>query len=193
MREHCSKCHFPVRTCICHAVTSVKNRTEIIILQHPKEACHAKNTVKLLNLSLTNIAIFVGKTAQDFALLRHKLSTTPAATAVFYPSPDSTVICAAKKTATPGIERAIFIDASWKQAFGIWQRNSWLNTFPFYQLPSDYTGQYRIRRSSLAHSFSTLEAVAYGLQQIESMEPTPLLHLLDAFTSGWQGFIPGCD
>ncbi|OFI32902.1 tRNA-uridine aminocarboxypropyltransferase [Alteromonas lipolytica] len=190
MRQQCSTCHYPVKTCICHAVQPVSNLTEVIVLQHPKESLHAKNTVRLLQLALTKISTYVGKSADDFSPLRHKLSTDPKPTAVFYPSPDSSAISAVTSRDTTRITRVIFIDSSWKQAFGIWQNNPWLNQFTFYQLPAETTGQYHIRQSKLQHSLSTLEAVAYGLYYVEQLDPKPLVDLLCAFTQRWQTYIP---
>ena len=193
MRKRCPKCSYPVQTCLCHAVQSVANHTEVIILQHPKESVHAKNTVRLLSLSLANITTWVGKTAADFIELQHYLAITPAKTAVIYPSEYSVELPRITNNHTYTIERVIFIDASWKQAFGIWQNNLWLNEYPFYKLPPSHTGQYTIRRSHLDYSLSTLEAVALTLEYTEQLDTTPLLTLLNSFTKQWQGFVPPTD
>lgn len=193
MRKHCPCCGYPAQTCLCAAVKPVNNRIEVIILQHPKESVHAKNTVRLLNLALANITIQVGKTAADFARLAENLARSPVETAVFYPAEQSVELHSRPGNDAPPIERAIFIDASWKQAFGIWQKNSWLNQYPFYKLPLNQPGRYTIRQSDLDFSFSTLEAVAYSLEYLEQLEPTPLLNLLNAFTQQWSRFLPQQD
>ena len=112
---------------------------------------------------------------------------------MFYPSEKSTELSAVTVTSSARIKRAIFIDASWKQAYGIWQNNAWLNRYPFYKLPLHHCGQYTIRSSDLKYSFSTLEAVAYTLEYVEQLEPAPLLSLLNTFTTQWQRFIPRQD
>tara|TARA_Y100000766_G_C18837647_1_gene571300 strand:+ start:444 stop:1025 length:582 start_codon:yes stop_codon:yes gene_type:complete len=193
MRKQCPSCGYPVQTCLCHGVQPVTNDTEIIILQHPKESLHAKNTVRLLSLSLANITVLTGKQAADFSQLEQSLAANPATTGVFYPSEKSTELSAVTVTSSARIKRAIFIDASWKQAYGIWQNNAWLNRYPFYKLPLHHCGQYTIRSSDLKYSFSTLEAVAYTLEYVEQLEPAPLLSLLNTFTTQWQRFIPRQD
>ena len=70
------------------------------------------------------------------------------------------------------------------------KKNPWLNAYPFYHLPSTQCGQYTIRQSALAYSFSTLEAVAYSLHAIENQPPQPLLALLNAFTLQWHAYLP---
>ena len=190
MRKRCPKCSYPVQTCLCHAVHPIANYTEVIIMQHPKESLHAKNTVRLLSLALSNITVVTGKLAGDFTELEQYLAANPAPTAVFYPAEHSTELLTGAENASARIKRAIFIDASWKQAYGIWQSNAWLNRYPFYKLPLHQRGQYSIRNSDLDYSFSTLEAVAYTLESVEQLDPAPLLSLLNTFTSQWQRFLP---
>lgn len=165
----------------------------MIILQHPKESLHAKNTVRLLSLALANITVLKGKKAGDFIELEQFLAADPKPTAVFYPAEQSTELSLEAENTSARIKRAIFIDASWKQAYGIWQNNAWLNRYPFYKLPLHQSGQYTIRSSVLEYSFSTLEAVAYTLESIEQLDPAPLLSLLNTFTSQWQRFLPRRD
>ncbi|OUX90254.1 MAG: hypothetical protein CBB95_04830 [Alteromonas sp. TMED35] len=193
MRKQCPNCGYPVQTCLCHAVQPVTNYTEVIILQHPKESLHAKNTVRLLSLTLSNITVLTGKLAVDFTELDQYLAVDPKPTAVFYPAEQSTELSPGAENVSTRIKRAIFIDASWKQAYGIWQNNAWLNRYPFYKLPLHHSGQYTIRNSELEYSFSTLEAVAYTLEYVEQLDPAPLLSLLNTFTAQWQRFLPRRD
>lgn len=193
MRKQCPGCGYPVQTCLCHAVHPVANYTEVIIMQHPKESVHAKNTVRLLSLSLANVTVLSGKQASDFSELEQYLAANPKPTAVFYPAEQSSELLPGTANSSAHIKRAIFIDASWKQAYGIWQNNAWLNRYPFYKLPLHQSGQYTIRSSDLKYSFSTLEAVAYTLEYVEQLDPAPLLNLLKTFTTQWQRFLPRRD
>src|SRR5690625_1064691 len=61
-RPTCSQCAQPQVRCICPWVQPVKNRVPVLILQHPKEAGSAKNTARLLHLSLSNSALHVDET-----------------------------------------------------------------------------------------------------------------------------------
>ena len=67
-RSNCTKCHYPVTTCVCEYVTKkVKNRTKIVILQHPDEVNLAKNTVRLLQLQLSDIQVVIGESENEDA------------------------------------------------------------------------------------------------------------------------------
>lgn len=190
MRDHCADCGYPAATCLCEAIDTVHNKTEVIILQHPSEATHAKNTVKLLQLSLANISVFTGKNANDFIELVNYLASKPLNTAVLYPSEHSKELPTAHyQKESLRLERLLFIDGSWKQAYGIWKNNPWLNDYPFYKLNLAIEGQYHIRKSKRAFGFSTLEAVAHTLKQTEKVDPEPLFNLLTAFTEQWESFI----
>ena len=48
-RAVCPRCERPVSTCLCATLPSppLAHRTELLILQHPAEAGHAKNTAAL--------------------------------------------------------------------------------------------------------------------------------------------------
>lgn len=136
------------------------------------------------------MTVWVGKTAVDFAQLRYRLNADPISTAVLYPAPDSLDLTHLHVQSASCIKRIILIDASWKQAFSIWQHNEWLNHYPFYKLPLNNAGHYTIRHSQLEFSLSTLEAVAYSLQSIEQLDTAPLLNLLSTFTQQWLRFVP---
>lgn len=189
MRAKCHRCHYPLNTCLCEHIKPVHNQTEVVVLQHSKEAVHAKNTVKLLQLSLQNIHCYTGKVAEDFKSLREALSECDDATVVLYPSPESTELTSTYKLQNCSkIKRLIVIDGSWKQAYGLWKRNPWLDKYPFYRLPDNIDGQYGIRKTQVSSGLSTLEAVAFTLQCIESTDTAPLYQLLDAFKQQWYRF-----
>src|SRR5690625_101376 len=61
-RPTCSQCAQPQVRSICPWVQPVQNRVPVLILQHPKEAGSAKNTARLLHLSLSNSALHVDET-----------------------------------------------------------------------------------------------------------------------------------
>ena len=117
MRETCPDCNYLKINCLCHAISKVATKTDVVVLQHPKESTHAKNTVKLLGNSIDKIRIFVGKNEDDFKAAATQLSADIKTTVVIYPNNKSTELKAL--TNNIAIERIILIDGSWKQAFGI--------------------------------------------------------------------------
>ncbi len=56
-RPRCLRCQYLQLQCICDLIPIVEQPVEIIILQHEKEAKHAKNTVKLLQVVWPKIRV----------------------------------------------------------------------------------------------------------------------------------------
>ncbi len=83
-RLMCEHCGYPQITCLCPWVKPIDAPINIVILQHPTEAKHAKNTVRLLALGLNNVRALQGETAADFTELTksvarsaHQYNTNP--------------------------------------------------------------------------------------------------------------------
>lgn len=58
-RPVCPHCQRPQSTCICSLVTPTPPACEVLILQHPLEEHHAKNSARLLHLSLPGSRLVV--------------------------------------------------------------------------------------------------------------------------------------
>lgn len=149
----------------------------MVILQHPSEEKIAKNTAKLLNLSLTDCKIIKGENNKDFAMLN---SLPVESTVLLYPNEHATNLDDTNpKPALSKITHLIVIDGTWKKAYKILQLTPLLTKFKtvsFKQLPQN---RYAIRKAPRADSLSTLEAVAHSLLLIEQQNPAPLYNLLD--------------
>ncbi|ASM49728.1 hypothetical protein PESP_a1640 [Pseudoalteromonas espejiana DSM 9414] len=176
-RQLCERCQFTPSTCICRAVSHINNKIRVIILQHPSEEKIAKNTAKLVNLSLTGCQIVKGENNNDFAILK---SLPLESTVLLYPNGKAINLDEKAKSAEiNNITHLIVIDGTWKKAYKILQLTTLLNQFKtvsFKQLP---TNRYAIRKAPRADSLSTLEAVAHSLFLIEQLNPAPLYNLLD--------------
>ncbi len=59
--EECPRCGKPLPLCICDSVTPIKSKVSLLILQHPAEAGHAKNTAALLTLGLQSARVLRGE------------------------------------------------------------------------------------------------------------------------------------
>lgn len=186
MRVICCRCHYPLTTCVCAHISKVESPVEIVILQHSKEAAHAKNTVKLITLCLSNTKVIVGKSAADFAVIRQQLASRQSA--LIYPTDTSQGFeSTLKNPVTPLPSTLVFIDASWRQAYAIWQGNPWLHSLAQYHFEDAPNSEYQIRHTKLEHSLSTLEAVAYSLSVGYKTDSQPLLRLQAAMQSMWRG------
>lgn len=176
-RQVCERCLFTPSTCICGAIKRLTNKVSVVILQHPSEEKIAKNTAKLLNLSLIDCKIIKGENNTDFAMLN---SLPLESTVLLYPNEHATYLDDANpKPALSNITHLIVIDGTWKKAYKILQLTPLLTKFKtvsFKQLPQN---RYAIRKAPRADSLSTLEAVAHSLLLIEQLNPAPLYNLLD--------------
>lgn len=181
-RAICKQCSYPQSTCLCEWVCPIDNPLNIIILQHNKEARHAKNTVKLLKLGLKNITVRQGESPQDWPELVTKVTETPQKYNLCYPHDLSQPIESAKTTGQQQQlfskdHQFIFIDASWRKALKMWHLNPWLkkcNSWHFSQPPAS---QYQIRHTTQKNSLSTLESVAYVLSLTHNQDCSSLLTL----------------
>lgn len=151
---------------------------KVIILQHPSEVEHAKNTVKLLCLSLPQTKVVVGETAEDFAELQEELLLSKRKVYLVYPSENSQN---AASSAVPSDCTILLIDGTWRKAFKMLQLNPWLLALPALHIEFEGVSQYRIRKAKRSDSLSTLEATAYTLQAIDgALDISPLFDVFDA-------------
>ncbi|BBW91258.1 DTW domain-containing protein [Pseudoalteromonas sp. PS1M3] len=172
----CTRCNFALNTCVCSAIETITNKVKVIILQHPSEEKIAKNTAKLLDLSLTDCEIIKGENSADFSMLN---SLPKESTVLLYPNENATCLDEPSSTKHKHITHLIVIDGTWKKAYKILQLTPALNQFrtvSFNKLPKN---RYTIRKAPRADSLSTLEAVAHSLSLIEHLNPEPLFTLLE--------------
>ncbi len=183
MRHYCSACRYPLKTCVCSAAETIDSDVQFLIIQHNKEAHHAKNTARLtcLVLPATGVIISAEDVAQQLsAYLKQKRSP-----AVIYPSENSIAL---ESGAHDGHhDLYILLDGSWKQAFGLWKSLPQLHSLPQYHFENAPPSEYEIRHTKFDKSLSTLEAVAYTLTTVSDTHAGPLYRLQQKFQSFWQG------
>lgn len=180
-RATCSQCLRPQRTCLCYAVKACATVNQVLILQHPEEASHAKNTARLAHLCLPNSRLLLGEQFDADKLAKALIEPwqgAPAHPRLLYPSRNAKTVQAA---APPGQAiRLVVIDATWRKSRKMLYLNPCLAALPRYALAGDVSSQYAIRKAHHANQLSTLEAIAHALSEIES-EPTLLTPLWTAF------------
>jgi DTW domain-containing protein YfiP len=172
-RASCPRCERPLSTCLCATlpVPPLVHRTELLVLQHPAEAGHAKNTALLLTLGLQSARLLRGELF-DAAL-------AGAGTVLLYPGEGGAPLPAAP-------DRLILLDGSWRQSRRLLAANPWLAALPRLELP-ERPGRYAIRRAHRAGQLSTLEAGLHALAALEG-EPQrfqPLWEAFEAFVQAW--------
>ena len=156
----------------------VTTKTQLVVLQHPSEVKHAKNSVRLLPLSLTHVQVIVGENEQDFAELKAWLHKQNKPVYLLYPSEQSQDLGHAEKE-----EDAILIvlDGTWRKAHKMLMLNPWLLDFTHLSITPIRPSNYIIRKASRSDSLSSLEAAAFGIHALEpEVDISPLLNLFDA-------------
>ncbi|WP_269518043.1 tRNA-uridine aminocarboxypropyltransferase [Alteromonas sp. BMJM2] len=185
LRRYCSSCKYPQSTCVCSEIDIISVPVNVIILQHAKEQRHAKNTARLVSLCIPTTNII--STDDDDAVTNLRKHCTEANSAVIYPSDKSTAIESGSGTPLDGVDTVIFIDGSWKQAFGMVQRYPWLNTLPAFHFRHAPNTSYAIRHTRVDKALSTLEAVAYTLSFAFKTDVTSLHKAQRAMQQHWKG------
>lgn len=163
-RVICAQCHYPQSACVCSAIRHLEIESRLIVMQHPSEVGHAKNSVRLMQLVIPKLEVVVGEIADDFASLQQSIQAQTSQTYLLYPSDQSSSVNEAKPQRGSSF---ILLDGTWRKAFRMLQLNPWLMKLPALHLDLHHASNYRIRKSSRPDSLSTLEAAALTLGAAE--------------------------
>ena len=177
-RARCERCDLPARTCVCALVTRVPNEVEVLVLQHPAEVAEAKNSARLLLLSLVRCRVVIGEVFEPAALLA-LLDGDVSGSALVYPADTVTGVLAPLSDTNP--RRLVVLDGTWRKSLRMLLVNPLLQTLPRWSVAPDEPTRYgALRKARLADQLSTLEATCSALACIESA-PTRYTPLLAAF------------
>ena len=174
-RLRCARCHRPASTCLCGWVRPTAHTVPLLVLQHPREAGHAKGSLPLLQLSLQHCRVEVGERF-DPQTLQTWLGE---GAALLYPGPAATSCSAA----TPRPTQLVLLDGTWRQTRQLLHMNPLLQQLPRLQLSDLPASRYRIRKAQRPCHRSSLEAACLALGQIEA-RPANFAPLLQAL-EGW--------
>lgn len=172
-RQICKHCGFIISDCICDSISAVENQTQIIVLQHKSEANHSKNTIRIAELIYNNITVVVGEKDSDFSVLTNLPNKT---TAVLYPSEHAINIDNPNQL---NLTHIIVLDGTWKKANKLLFSLDVLSKFipvSFSSLPEN---KYHLRKANRKNSLSSLEAIAFALQNIENISMNSAYAALD--------------
>ena len=168
---------------------------EVLILQHPLEVVQAKNTGRLLHLSLASSRILVGE-AFDAPVL------APKTTLLLYPSETFQGHLPAAVLPDLSCElavnlRLVVLDATWRKSRKMLLLNPLLQRLPRLALSDTPASRYLIRKAYRPDQLSTLEATCVALAQLDGGPApfVPLLAALDGFVAeqlGRQGGAEWC-
>jgi DTW domain-containing protein YfiP len=196
----CPICQRALTACICHWTSPIDHAIDVLILQHPLEVSNAKNSVRLLHLSLPYSKLVVGSVFEPEQLhtLLHapsRLRNVPDSETVhpvlLYTDDASTAETTYFDARTMRVEeqeplkriRLVVLDGTWRKSRKMLFENPLLQTLPRMMLIDTPTSRYTIRKSHKPEQLATLEATGYALMQLErnSEKYHPLLTAFDNF------------
>lgn len=196
----CPICQRALTACICHWTSPIDHAIDVLILQHPLEVSNAKNSVRLLHLSLPYSKLVVGSVfdAEELHAMMHApsrlrgvSSTEPVHPVLLYTddvcTPETRYFDArtmmVDKQETLKRVRLVIIDGTWRKSRKMLFENPILQTLPRMMLIDTPTSRYTIRKSHKPEQLATLEATGYALMQLErnSEKYHPLLTAFDNF------------
>lgn len=198
-RAQCPTCLRPQSTCICAFAVPVASLVDLLILQHPLEVANAKNSARLLHLSMGGSRMVTGETFSigELTLLLGADHRTPL---LLYPdSADDTSASIAQAPPldcallqAPDRLRLVVLDATWRKSRKMLYLNPLLQQLPRLALRDMPASNYRIRKAHAPDQLSTLEAVAYALAQLDgdSARSDALLSAFERFVVQQAAFTP---
>lgn len=172
-RITCSGCGKPKGHCYCCLIQIEPNPVNVLILRHPSEIKHALGTAPIVTKGLLNAELIdISNIDSDDALCERLLQPD---TFLVFPFGSSSHL---GPSFSKNIATLVFLDGTWRKAKRMYFESSTLQAMPAISLDVIEKSRYRLRQSSIEHSLSTLEAVVYGLREIEG-SPEAYQNLLD--------------
>ncbi|MDG1983875.1 MAG: DTW domain-containing protein [Planctomycetota bacterium] len=166
-RERCLECLRPVAHCLCGSIKAIDHRTEVLILQHPRERSHPFNTARIAERCLQHARILVdrGGRLKTDPTLRAQL----AGYGLLYPGPDARDLSTLTEAEMP--RGLVVIDGTWHHARAMYRDIGALRDLPKFSLPEGGVSGFKIRRQPHEYCLSTLEAIHAALGYTEPDTP----------------------
>ncbi|MGD8176527.1 tRNA-uridine aminocarboxypropyltransferase [Marinimicrobium sp. ARAG 43.8] len=191
-RPLCGDCERPLNACLCQWRRPTTNAAPLVMLQHPDEARHAKNSAILLSLSLTQVTRHIGEQWPDSVLAellgsdRSSVLLYPETEDLPAPPPLDNVLNA------DALPQLVVLDATWRKSRKMLYLNPYLQRLPRLSLQQAFASRYRIRRTRKPGQLSTLEASCHALAQLEAdrVDYAPLLDAFEGFNEQQLAFRP---
>ena len=164
----------------------------MLILQHPLEVDHAKNSARLLHLSLPRSRMLTGETFNERELSDWLIE--PRYTVLLYPQTqgDEAPAVDTVQIKNPSSVRLVVLDGTWRKSRKMLHLNPLLRQLPRLSLEDAPASNYLIRKAHKPGQLSTLEATCAALAQLESNAEKyqPLLKSFDGCVAQQLAFVP---
>lgn len=198
MRPACPDCLRPERACLCACVRRVPSQVQLLVLQHPQEAGHAKNTARLLHLCVAGSRLEVGETwdTRTLQVLLHapwagQPADVPVRTLLLYP--DTVADPQLPLVPPPALPphwllqpdwlRLVVLDGTWRKSRKMLYLNPGLQQLPRWTFQGAPKGRYAIRKAQAPGQLSSFEAAALALAQLQDWgaDSAPWQQLMQSF------------
>jgi DTW domain-containing protein YfiP len=191
-RSRCAACLRPQSACLCAWVTPTAHQADVLILQHPLEVDHAKNSARLLHLSLTRSRMLTAEAFDEADL--HDALKEPKYTVLLYPKApqDEAPALDTAQLEDPSRVRLVVLDGTWRKSRKMLHLSPLLRQLPRLSLEDVPASNYLIRKAHKLGQLSTLEATCAALAQLEggAEKYQPLLKAFDGFVAQQLAFVP---
>ncbi|MDK6080213.1 tRNA-uridine aminocarboxypropyltransferase [Massilia varians] len=193
-RARCATCLRAQSACICRWITHVAPHAALLVLQHPLEVANAKNSARLLHLSVAGSRLAVGEQFDSAELdaLLHADGRVPVLLYPDTPGDASLPLPPPFEPMAAGRLRLVVLDATWRKSRKMLYLNPALQALPRLALVDVAPSNYRIRKAHAPHQLSSLEAAALALAQLEGDDAAfrPLFEAFDGFVQQQAAYVP---
>lgn len=177
-RAMCERCRRPRSVCYCAHIPTLPTRTQVLLLQHPRERHVAIGTARMAHLALPSSLLRVGVDFARDAVVMDWLSAAGAPPAfVLFPGARAVELSELPRDRPI---RLVVLDGSWTLARKLLHLNPFLQALPQVSFTPTHPSEYRIRRQPAPFCVSTIEALAEVLAIVEPGRPS-FARLLDPF------------
>lgn len=173
------------------------HQVEVLILQHPLEVDHAKNTARLLHMSLPGSRMLTGEAfaAPELDAAMGDAAQASKYTVLLYPETlrEPAPPLDMERLTDPARVRLVVLDATWRKSRKMLHLNPSLGLLPRLPLEELPASGYLIRKAHRPDQLSTLEATCAALAQLEgdAGRYRLLLQAFDGFVGQQLAFRPG--
>ncbi|MEZ4391636.1 MAG: tRNA-uridine aminocarboxypropyltransferase [Polyangiales bacterium] len=169
----------PPSVCWCDHAVSLRSRTRVVILQHPREAKVAIGTVAIAARCLPDARVERG-VRFDPAALQEILYGDPARPPVIlFPTDDARDL---RDEPFAHDVTLVLLDGTWSLAAKLLKHNEALRALPRVRFSPTRPSQYRIRKEPAEHCVASIEALAEALGALEG-DPEKFSALLAPFAA----------
>ena len=170
--SRCYCCYRPELNCMCHYNERVHNKTNIVILMHPKEAYKIKvNTGRLSSIMLDKSEIVVDVDFSNNKIINRLIDQGDCY--ILYPGENSFDVSKNKLSKT--VKTLFVIDATWPLAKKMMKLSVNLHDLPRVSFTTDQQSIFDIKHQPQSYCLSTLESIKIFLDHTEAPDNTDMM------------------